>query len=179
MKEKVKENTLFLVLTNFALFHFFLHKDQLCYNKIKLIMLISEHQCCNKRHWFVLNQDCPTRGLRATFGQRSCFVWPARSFCAVDFLWERLTQHFLANKSLNQNLLVFGFPEISSDLRGRLFFLVFTYFLGQISVILSEINTNLRRRLFFGLHLLFGTDFRNTGQSEHRFCTTNLQLFGV
>ena len=33
----------------------------------------------------------PNGGLRATFGPRSCFVWPARSFCAVDFLMERLT----------------------------------------------------------------------------------------
>ena len=50
----------------------------------------------------------------------------------------------------------------------------------EIPVMLTEISTNLRRRpFFFGLHLLFGTDSRNTGQSEHRFCTTNLQLFGV
>ena len=33
--------------------------------------------------------------------------------------------------------------------------------------------------LLLGLHLFLGTDTWNTGQSEHRFCTTNLQLFGV
>ena len=35
------------------------------------------------------------------------------------------------------------------------------------------------KTFFFGLHLLLGTDTGNTGQSEHRFYTTNLQLFGV
>ena len=28
---------------------------------------------------------------QATFGWRSCFVWPAKSLCAVDFLMERHT----------------------------------------------------------------------------------------
>ena len=81
-----------------------------------------------------------------------------RSFCAVDFLMERLTEHFLANeKDLNQNLHVLGFSEIGSDLRRRPFFcLVFTYFLGQIPLILTKISDDLRREdLFFLIFTYF------------------------
>ena len=35
------------------------------------------------------------------------------------------------------------------------------------------------KTFFFWLRLLLGTDTQNTGQREHRFCTTNLQLLGV
>ena len=38
-----------------------------------------------------LRRGCPTRGPPVTFGPRSCFVWPARSFCVVHFLMKRLT----------------------------------------------------------------------------------------
>ena len=37
---------------------------------------------------YTVQQGCLTRRLQATFCPRSCFVWPARSFCAVDFLME-------------------------------------------------------------------------------------------
>ena len=73
---------------------------------------------------------------------------------------------------------MFGFPKISSDLQRRsfFFFLVFTYFWGQIlknwpkSALICGVD------LFFGLHLLLGKDPRYTSRSEHRFCATNLQL---
>ena len=86
--------------------------------------------------------------------------WPAKLFCVAPkvFLrdWFPFGKAYLAvsgkYKGLNQNLL-FVFPEISTDLR--------------------------RRPFFLDLDLLFGTDSRNTGRSEQRFCTTKLQLFGV
>ena len=59
------------------------------------------------------------------------------------------------------------------------FFLDFTYFWGQIPIKLAEISTDLQRKPFFGFHLLLGKDHRNTSRSEHRFCATNLQLFGM
>ena len=66
-----------------------------------------------------------------------------------------------------------------SDLQQKPFSLVFTFFFGKIPAILTEISTDLWQRPFFGLYLLLATDTRITGQSEHRFCTTNLQLCGV
>ena len=132
--------------------------------------------------WLLLGTRYSSTGLPNPWPEGH--IWPTKLFCVARkvFLRGRFPhgKAYLAfsgkQNVLNQNLLLFGYPEIRFDLRRRPFFLVFTYFWGQIPKILTEINTDLRRRPFFYLHLLFGTDTQNTGQSEHRFLYNKLAI---
>ena len=138
-----------------------------------------------------------------------CVAWPASFFSLVDFLMKKFTIWWQIKRRskpkpsfvwFSRNRFKFAakaffcliftcfwgqisviLVEINTDSRRRTFFFIlsFTYFWGRLLVILAEINTDLRRGLFFRLNLPLGTDYRNTDRSEHRFCTTNLQLFEV
>ena len=70
-------------------------------------------------------------------------IWPARSFCAIDFLMERLTQHFLRNKKVQTKpFFCLVLPKSLRICGEDLFFLVFTYFLGLIPEILAKVSTD-------------------------------------
>ena len=72
---------------------FFLNKRQddfIACSIRQRVMVIAPASRSTKYVSNLAKQDCPTRGPRATFGQRSCFAWPARSFCEVEFLMEGL-----------------------------------------------------------------------------------------
>ena len=91
-------------------------------------------------------------------------IWLAKLFCvACKVFLRRCYSHgkaYLAfsgkYKGLNQNLLLFGFPEISSDLQRRPFFFVFTYFWGQIPEILAKVSTDFVQQTCNYLEINFG-----------------------
>ena len=124
---------------------------------------------------FALGQGC------LTHGPRSCFVWPARYFYEVDFLMERLTIS-LQIKSRMVWIKTFFCLDFAKSVQicGKdlfVFFLVFTYVWGQISIILAEAITNLWQKslFFFGVHLSLGANSRNTGRNHHQFAAILLR----
>ena len=133
-------------------------------------------------------KKCARAGLpspRATFGPRSGFVWPAWSFCEVDFLVERLTISRQIKRrskpkpsfvwfSQNQfgfavktfSFFFFGhhycgdrFPYYSGNLAPICvedLFLLFTYFWGQVPEILVEVGTDFVQQTFNYLEFNLG-----------------------
>ena len=115
-------------------------------------------------------------------------IWPAKLFCmackvflrgTVDFLMERLTILWQIERRSKPNPSVL-FIQNQFGFAAKTFFLVFTYFWGQILMKLSKISSDLRRRpsiisIFRSLPT-FGTDIQNIGRSGDLFCTANLQF---
>ena len=105
---------------------------------------------------FALCQGSPIRSPRATSGPRSCFVWPASSFCEVDFLVKRLTI-LLQIKAERSELKPFS-VRISRNQFGfvakTFFFGLLLYFWGQIPETLAEAAPILHNKLAINWSLI-------------------------
>ena len=121
--------------------------------------------------------------------QKSC-SWPRIFF--VSLALSRAAQPMARRQHLAREAVLCGpqglFAQLISSWKGLLsiFWQIKTSKIKPSSVWFSRNQFGFAAKTFFfifyllfGLHLLLGTDTRNTGQSEHRFCSTNFLLFGV
>ena len=130
-------------------------------------------------------------GLERVCPQKSC-SWPWPRIFFVSLALSRAAQPMARGQHLAREAVLCGpqglFAQLISSWKGLLsiFWQIKTSKIKPSFVWFSRNQFGFAAKTFFfnfyllfGLHLLLGTDTRNTGQSEHRFCTTNLQLFGV
>ena len=123
-------------------------------------------------------RDCTLyRRAAQPMAREAVLCGPQGLFTRLISAWKGLLSIFWQIKRSKSKPSSVWFSRNQFGFAAKTFF--FNYCLGQIPVILTKISFDLRPRFFFYLHLLFGTDSRNNSQSEHQFCTTNLQLFGV
>ena len=118
--------------------------------------------CPAKKSWFRPNlpstaeldykPGLPTRSRRATFGPRSCFCVTCKVLCEVDSLMERLIILWQTKRRSKPKPSVwfsrnqFGFAAKTFFC---VFFFIFTYFWGQIPIILAKIAPICGEDLFF------------------------------
>ena len=96
--------------------------------------------------FYLLHQDCPTRGPRATYGPQSCFCVARKVFCEIDFFVERLTILWQIKKRSKPKPSSVWLYRNPFRFAVKTFFLVFSYFGGQIPEILAEVSTDFVRQ---------------------------------